>query len=141
MQCSNCGCEYMGHAYPPCPGCGELDNAATVAAQQVHAAVWPPCSGQYDALPTKAVDGDTFHFMWPVPGTCRVARINAPELCEPGGKEAKDWLTMLMPQFRLLVVLGRDKYGRTLADVQLKDGKLLSDAMVAAGHATYMGKK
>ena len=90
-----------------------------------------------------AHDGDTFKCIADVKTlmpdvavwqpTVRVVRINAPEVKQPGADEARialvEWLGE--GQFELMCY-GRDKYGRLLGDGR-RDGRLLSDAMLARG--------
>ena len=73
----------------------------------------------------------------------RVRGINAPELSQPGGKEARDFLSALIPagtRIRIQTFKNkRDKYGRWLGDLFLEnsDGtKSVNQMMIDAGHAT-----
>lgn len=102
---------------------------------------------------TRIVDGDTFRADldkgwndWTLdPGTggdgsFRIVGINAPERGTPGGTEATAYLATLLPVGGWFEVLSyevrwRDNFGRTLADVLLPDARLVSQAMLDAGHA------
>lgn len=68
----------------------------------------------------------------------RLLGINCPELSQPGGKEARDYLRNLCPDgsnVRVRTLKNKnDKYGRWLGIVYL-DGLCLNDALLAAGHA------
>lgn len=101
---------------------------------------FPPQTGTHLVLPLRAVDGDTFDFAWLVRGRGRITGIDAPELHGPDahrGRGARDYLARTLPTGPVPArVSGRDKYGRTLLDVVLDDGSLLSDRIVEAGHAT-----
>lgn len=75
----------------------------------------------------------------------RLYRINAPELSQAGGKDARDFLRGLLPAgtiVRLQTFRNKaDKYGRWLADVYLEqnDGEFIcvNDHMVSTGHAVF----
>jgi len=71
----------------------------------------------------------------------RVEGINAPELSQPGGKEARDYATSICPPGTLVTLTAsrKDKYGRFLARVILPDGSDFSARMIESGHAVaYM---
>jgi len=64
---------------------------------------------------TQAIDGDTIRY-----GSerIRIRGLNAPELTEPGGREALDRLTQLLREGTIRIVPhGKDVYDRTVADV------------------------
>ena len=68
----------------------------------------------------------------------RLAGINAIELGQPGGKEARDHLRVLMPANSVvtLVAIGWDKYGdRVEGQLVLPDGRDIASVMVADGYA------
>ncbi len=71
----------------------------------------------------------------------RLYRINAPELSQPGGKEARDFLRSLVPIGSEVRVQthknSRDKYGRWLGDVW-HNGICVNDHLVDSGHAVYV---
>jgi len=72
----------------------------------------------------------------------RFYRINAPELSQAGGKEARDYLRLIIGnEVRLQTFKNaEDKYGRWLADVWIQsqgEDVCLNDLMVSAGHAAY----
>lgn len=97
-----------------------------------------------------AHDGDTFRVHVPldagIPGLpwtpdIRLAHVNAPELSTDLGKAAYakllEWFTKVTT-FTLLIY-GPDKYGRTVADVQLSNGQYLSDFMLTTEGTVPMG--
>lgn len=71
----------------------------------------------------------------------RLYQINAPELSQPGGKEARDYLRSLVPIGSIIRVQTfkniNDKYGRWLGDVWF-NGVCINHALVDAGHAKYI---
>lgn len=105
---------------------------------------------------TRVVDGDTFRgdldLGWGVTlpdqerggmGSFRVYGINAPErhgATRAAGDAAAEYLASLLvweTSYPILsyAVRWEDDFGRTLADVELPDGRLVSTAMIEAGHA------
>ena len=89
---------------------------------------------------TRVIDGDTLD----VEGDLRIrlVLVDAPELSEPGGPEARDFLTDLCLGTLAMVdedddQIGDDPFGRTLAVVYC-DGTNANAAMISSGHAdTY----
>lgn len=78
----------------------------------------------------RTVDGDTIRY-----GTdrIRIRGYNAPELSEPGGREAAMRLEQLMQDGTINIIPhGHDVYGRTLADVFV-NGQNVADVMTRAG--------
>lgn len=68
-----------------------------------------------DTFRCRAIDGDTLHCG---AERVRLRGIHAPELREPGGVEARDRLARLVAGAEVrLVRHGRDRWGRTRADV------------------------
>ena len=91
---------------------------------------------------TYVTDGDT---LWVQPdggGAARKLRLtgmDAPEICQQGGKAARDYLAQLALQRRVLVdVTYVDRYGRGLATVR-HSGNDLAAQMVRAGYAWSYG--
>jgi endonuclease YncB( thermonuclease family) len=87
-------------------------------------------------------DGDT---LWVQPDSggeprkLRLLGVDAPEICQSGGKEARDMLAQLALQRRVTVKVSYyDRYGRGLATVAL-DGQDLGARMVRAGQAWSYG--
>lgn len=104
---------------------------------------------QYPALLDAWIDGDTpICHVGMTPSIewhgvhVRVEGINAPELHDAGGREAKAYAESLVPPGAevTLIATRREKYGRFLARIVLADGSDFSTEMIAAGHATpYKG--
>ena len=68
----------------------------------------------------------------------RLAHIDAPEYNQPWGAEAKAFVKqMALNHMVRLKVLGKDKYGRTLAEVILPDGRNLNQRRVMEGLAWH----
>ena len=92
----------------------------------------------FDATVTKVVDGDSL-WLLPVgadaPVEVRVQDIDAPEICQPGGREARDAMAGLVAQ-KVLYVLprGYDTHGRMLALLTVQ-GVDVGAWMVVEGHA------
>ena len=87
-------------------------------------------------------DGDT---LWVQPDSggavrkLRMLGVDAPEICQSGGKAARDMLAQLALQRRVTVKVSYyDRYGRGLATVAL-DGQDLGARMVRAGQAWSYG--
>lgn len=95
----------------------------------------PPCTVQ------RIIDGDTF-----VCGNdqrVRLILVNTPEMSdEPLGRLARSFLVDLMPvgtEVRLdLGVQERDRYGRLLAYVHLRDGRMVNQVLAREGYAQVM---
>lgn len=98
----------------------------------------------YPAVVTGVHDGDSVTCLadlgWGVLRvvTVRLSGVNAIELNQPGGREARDHLAGLIPVNSkvTLTSLGWDKYGdRTDARLALPDGRDVATVMVADGYA------
>jgi endonuclease YncB( thermonuclease family) len=79
---------------------------------------------------TRVIDGDTFIFNYHT--RVRMANIDAPELSQPFGQEAKQFLKQYEGQRCTLKTQGKDKYGRTLAVVYI-NGKNINLLTVIRG--------
>ena len=92
----------------------------------------------FDAQVTYVTDGDTLWVQADRGGAAhklRLTGIDAPEICQHGGKAARDFLTQLALHRRVAVNVSYvDRYGRRPATVRL-DGADLAAQMVSAGHA------
>lgn len=88
----------------------------------------------FAAQPERVVDGDTVVFLQ---GVCRLIGIDAPELAQPAGPEAKGALVALLPPGSqvLVMVWGRDKYGRMLCAIYASDGYPVAMTLVESGWA------
>jgi len=85
----------------------------------------------------RVVDGDTLWFMpaGKAPLVVRLRDIDAPEICQAWGVEAKQALTDLaLHRQATLRGVARDSHGRTLGSVVV-DGVDVGSLMVAEGHA------
>jgi micrococcal nuclease len=82
-------------------------------------------------------DGDTFTILHEGKAEkVRVNGIDSPEMGQPFGKNAKQYASgMIFGRVVTVAVFGRDRYGRTIGDAVLADGRTLSREMVRAGMA------
>jgi micrococcal nuclease len=92
----------------------------------------------FTGLCTAVKDGDTIVVLVDnhIPVKVRLHGIDAPELKQPFGKAAKRYASTLV--FHRLITVreeGTDKYGRTLGEVTLPDGRDFSEEMLRAGYA------
>jgi micrococcal nuclease len=104
----------------------------------------------YQATVLSIHDGDTMTLRIDmgrrilIEDSIRLYRINAPELSQAGGKEARDYLRHLVPIGSTVRVQTfrnvEDKYGRWLGDVYL-GGVQINDKLVETGHARLYGKQ
>jgi endonuclease YncB( thermonuclease family) len=93
---------------------------------------------------SKVFDGDSLLFQ-PAGGgkpiEVRLKDIDAPEICQPGGAEAREFLRERTRDATVtLDTAGTDDYGRTLA-VLTVDGLNLNQRLVAEGHAWSIRSK
>ena len=89
---------------------------------------------------TKVVDGDTLHVRTDAGDAVKVrlAEIDAPEKNQPFGSHARTRLVSLCRDKRVHVdVAGKDRYGRTLGTVFLKDGTNVNEQLVKDGYAWH----
>lgn len=82
-------------------------------------------------------DGDTFTILHGGKAEkVRVNGIDCPEIGQPFGKNAKQYASgLIFGRVVTVIVFGRDRYGRTIGDARLADGRMLSREMVGAGLA------
>lgn len=104
-----------------------------------------PSYGQEQTFTGKTVgimDGDTIEVMHN--GTAERVRLNGidcPEMKQAFGKKAKQKTSSLC--YRKLVTVctgGRDRYGRTIGDITLPNGKNLNRELVRTGFAWWYRK-
>jgi endonuclease YncB( thermonuclease family) len=105
---------------------------------------------EYKATVDKVVDGDTIDvtldlgFRIYFKERLRLDLIDAPEMNQPGGREAKAYVEQVLPLGSACTVQTyknpKDKYGRWLAVVTLPDGRILNDEMIYNGHAKRYGQ-
>lgn len=95
----------------------------------------------FDAKVVRVIDGDTIQvktdfrdFEFPV----RFANVNAPELNNEGGKEAKSWLEGELADEEIRVIVNPQnrvgKFGRILGEV-IRAGININEASLVAGHS------
>ena len=96
---------------------------------------------------TRVVDGDTLWLKTTTntkPFSVRLDGIDAPEICQQGGVQARDALSRRVLRHTVAVTSkARDDYGRTVGKVHI-NGEDISRWMVASGHAwvySYQGRK
>jgi micrococcal nuclease len=115
--------------------------AAALALAAAHAAAAPAATAPV-YLVERVYDGDSLRVA-PADGaeviTVRLSGIDAPEVCQDGGVQARLYLTDLLLGRRVQLEVpkgkaGRDEYGRTLAKVFL-DGTEVNRQLVENGHA------
>ena len=99
-----------------------------------------PGADTWPAVVTYVVDGDSVWVRSADRGArvkLRLLGIDAPEVCQPLGPQARDALRRLaLNQPVQVTVRARDRYGRALATVhRTQDGLDLSQAMAAGGWA------
>ncbi len=92
----------------------------------------------FPAHVTHVTDGDTL-WVRPLAGgaprAVRIEGIDAPEICQPGGPQAREALATLIEHTQVEVIPGRsDDFGRTLAHLEVAGRDIGSD-LVRQGHA------
>lgn len=71
----------------------------------------------------------------------RLAGIDCPELNQPFGQAAKRFVLQIAAQRTVTVqVVTTDRYGRTVGEVALPDGRSLNQELVRAGYAWWYRK-
>ena len=99
-------------------------------------------SADFAAKVIRIVDGDSVHVLHDNQDiTIRLEGIDCPELGQPFGRNVKQSANDLA--FGKTVTVqptGTDKYGRTLANVILPDGRNLSQELVRQGYAWWYRK-
>lgn len=95
-------------------------------------------AGFYSGIVIRVVDGDTLHVRPDTggrPHKIRMAGMDAPEICQSGGRSARDALARRVLHRRVNVATrANDDYGRDVARVSL-GGDDLALWMVTQGHA------
>ncbi|MBX9612964.1 MAG: thermonuclease family protein [Burkholderiales bacterium] len=95
-------------------------------------------AGFYSGIVIRVVDGDTLHVRPDTggrPHKIRMAGMDAPEICQSGGRSARDALARRVLHRRVNVATrANDDYGREVARVSL-GGDDLALWMVTQGHA------
>ena len=107
-------------------------NAAPADWQTFPAKVVSVHDGDTITVEAKASDGKTYAYK------VRLLYIDAPEIAQPGGTAARDYLAPITGQTISVHWQERDRYGRVLGEIA--DGKTtgsLNQGMVASGNAWY----
>jgi endonuclease YncB( thermonuclease family) len=93
-------------------------------------------------VPGSIHDGDTLRIRQGEKVTkVRFCGIDAPELAQPLGVESRDYLMRLVGDGVVRVVMvEKDKYDRTVAELFLADGRSVNVEMVRAGMAYHYAK-
>lgn len=110
-----------------------VTSIAAVAAE----AAPKPAAAPIEGVINRIVDGDTLVLQpqGKPPIDVRLRDMDAPEICQPHGVEAKKALEQLaLGKTAQLTVSARDQHGRSIGIVTV-DGQSLSKLMVAEGHA------
>ena len=99
---------------------------------------------EYQIILVRVIDGDTIvadvdlgFNQWSHDQHLRLAGINAPEMRQPGGKEAREWLVTVTDGKALRIRTDKDRtgsFGRYLATLYV-GRKNINKAMVKAGYA------
>jgi endonuclease YncB( thermonuclease family) len=105
----------------------------------VSAAVHLTAKESYRGKVISVVDGDTLKMMNGGKRiTIRFWGIDAPETAQRFGAVSKMYAESLcMGREVEVVVRGGDRYGRTIGDIRLSDGRRVADVMVQAGMAWW----
>lgn len=99
-------------------------------------------AASFQGVLVKVSDGDTVQVMHNGKSEkVRLAEIDCPEEDQPYGKAAKRYVLDLAAQKVVTVeVTDTDRYGRTVGEVTLPDGKSLNREIVKAGYAWWYRK-
>ncbi len=122
-------------------GCQSLANSPS----KVTGAEW-------ELKPNSVHDGDTFRVIHSRSGEelkIRMACIDAPELKQPLGKQSRDYLKSLLnqnPDKIIVTSSGKDRYGRTIAEIFIPNPKnpnqelAVNGLMIKSGMAYFYGQ-
>lgn len=100
----------------------------------------PDRAGTLRGSVVSVIDGDTIDVLTPEKKTVRIRLhgIDAPEKAQAYGLAAKECAAKACAGAEVTaVIVDRDRYGRTVADVCLPDGRNLNRVLVAAGMAWW----
>jgi len=118
--------------------CAALGCAAVLAAAPARpASAASAANAGIEGVISRITDGDSL-WLQPTgkaPIEVRLRDIDAPEICQPYGPDAKRALEqMALGKNAVLVTSAHDQFGRTIGRITI-DGQSLSKLMVAEGHA------
>jgi micrococcal nuclease len=101
-----------------------------------------PIGEEATIVPGSVHDGDTLRLRQGDRVTkIRFCGIDAPELAQPLGAESRDYLRRLVGTGAVRVVkVEQDRYGRTVGELFLPDGRSVNVEMVRAGMAYHYAK-
>lgn len=90
----------------------------------------------------KVIDGDTFDIKYGNEITrVRLFGIDSPERGQAFNVKAKEFTASLVADKDVrVVIINKDRYGRSVADVYLEDGTHINSAIVKAGYAWHFKK-
>src|SRR5688572_6548775 len=88
----------------------------------------PPTRGEFDVIALRVIDGDTFDFGFIIPRRARLARVQAPEMKEEAGQQAKEALASKVQEGKRyrIALLGPDKCDRQLVEVFDENGQSIN---------------
>jgi endonuclease YncB( thermonuclease family) len=115
-------------------------RAAQIALVLVLLAVSPAVAGdRFTGKVIRIADGDTIEVLRDrQPVTVRLNGIDAPETGQAFGTRARQFVgSLAFGQVVTVVAHGTDRYGRTIGDVGLADGRVLNREVVRAGFAWW----
>lgn len=109
------------------PACGGRETAAR-----------PPAAG-FQGKVVAVIDGDTLDVLRDgAAHRIRLAGIDCPEKAQAFGAAAKQRASELaFAKTVKVLVHGTDRYGRSIGEIQLPDGRILNDEMLRAGLAWW----
>ena len=101
-----------------------------------------PCLADFTGKVVGITDGDTFSVLHDGKAEkIRVNGIDCPEMGQPFGKKAKQFASdLIFGQVVLVKTYGLDRYGRTLGDAVLADGRSLAKELLSSGYAWWYRK-
>ena len=99
----------------------------------------PALAEDFSGRVVRILDGDTVEVLHGgAPERVRLAEIDCPEKAQAFGKKAKQFTADLAASQEVLVhAKGKDRYGRTIGEIILPDGRSLNRELVKAGLAWW----
>lgn len=116
-----------------------IRRAAVIAAALIFILVAAAAATDFAAVVTRVTDGDTIRVATAAAlYTIRLRGIDAPELAQPYGPDARDAAAALTIGKPIIIIPKEtDRYGRIVATVQLPDASTLNDRLLDAGLAWW----